>query len=196
MIFIIFLLACLSTISAQTLASADQTTLLSIHNTARAKVFHPVTKLANPPVVWNSSLAVCALYWATQMLKQSTPVHSSSTTMAGGATYSFTYLNVKYTCKVPPNRAFGENLGWGSPTVPFRAFVDLWVGEAPLYHTKYKNESYTLAGVMEYGHYTQMAGRVVSSVGCGQAKNSVRIAFVCQYFKSANLLGRNITDMW
>lgn len=154
--------------AATTLTSAEQTDMVTAHNTWRAEVGVPNLK-------WSATLADSAQVWAdklkaTQACKM---VHSQT---AG----------------------VGENLYWASPvmysngttvaqTISATQVTASWGAEKK----DYTYAGNTCATGKVCGHYTQVVWKATTEVGCGKAMCADKSqVWACQYTPAGNYVGQ------
>ena len=112
-----------------------------------------------PPLVWSPQLARVAQDWAN-------------------------YLVATGELRHQPNNRYGENLYSisGAASSPAQV-VKLWAEEARNYDVR----TNTCTGIC--GHYTQIVWRATQTLGCGEARNSYRQIWACEYDPAGNVVG-------
>jgi pathogenesis-related protein 1 len=165
------LLACclLPVLSAQAL-DFDETEMVAAHNRWRKTV-------GAPPLKYSKELAASAQEWANH-LKESN------------------HCQLEHS---KPDGRYGENLFWASAMewsdgrreaqrVSPKTVVDDWGNERTDYN--YKNNS--CANGKMCGHYTQLAWKSTTTVGCAVAlcKDTLEQVWVCQYQPPGNWVGK------
>jgi len=108
---------------------------------------------------WSTELATSAQAWADKLAFDNQAKHSSTSN--------------------------GENLFWGGGTYSPKQVVDDWGSEKQWYD--YSNNSCSAPPRQSCGHYTQVVWRNTTQVGCGVAKSSDQVYWVCQYSPAGNV---------
>ncbi len=146
---------------------ADAQIYVDAHNAVRAAVAKPDgyagSWQALPPVAWSDEVATTAQAWAN---------HLRDTASCGLMHAS--------------NTGYGENLAAGT-RLDAQGAVDLWAAEKQnyTYSPKYVFSSDT-------GHYTQIAWRKTTHIGCGSAQCASGTVIACRYDPPGNYLGEQI----
>ncbi len=146
---------------AQTPISAAAAEFLAAHNTVRAAVATP-TPL--PPLTYSATLEASAQAWVNNL------------------------KNTQACALVHSGGPYGENLfaGWGATFTPTQV-VNSWTAEKAFYN--YASNSCATGKVC--GHYTQIAWRNTTQIGCAQAIcPSGTQVWACQYSPPGNYVGQ------
>lgn len=155
-------------LSATTLTAAEQTEMVTAHNTWR-------TEVGTPNLKWSATLADSAQAWADSL----------KTNQACKMVHSQT-------------AGVGENLYWASPLKYSTGQVEVqavsatkvtasWGGEKKDY--TYATNSCAVGKVC--GHYTQVVWKASTEVGCGKAICSDKSqVWACQYTPAGNYVGQ------
>jgi uncharacterized protein YkwD len=118
---------------------------------------------ALPPVAWSDQVATTAQAWANHLRD----------------TASCSLMHAM-------NTGYGENLAAGT-RLDAQGAVDLWAGEKKNYTYSAK---YVFSG--DTGHYTQIAWRKTTHIGCASAACSGSNVVVCRYDPPGNYIGQQI----
>ena len=148
-------------VSATSTAAEFEATVLSLHNRER-------TGLGVAPLQWNAALAQSAQSWANHL----------------AATGAF-----EHAAELPSNPE-GENL-WEGTKGAYRLEqrVDAWIREKRFFKPGTFPDNSTTGNVEDVGHYTQVAWRATSKVGCAQATGLHTDVLVCRYSNAGNYVG-------
>ncbi len=145
----------------------DAQVYVDAHNAVRAAVEKPDgysgTWQPLPDVVWADEVATTAQSWANHLRD----------TGACGLQHAM-------------NTGYGENLAAGT-RLGAQGAVDLWAAEKKNY--TYSAE-YVFSG--DTGHYTQIAWRKTTHIGCASASCSGSNVIVCRYDPPGNYIGEQI----
>ncbi|GEM_PF-2324282 len=136
----------------------------------------PFTGIVTRHNFWRSQVGVSPLTWSSQ-------VASSAQTWAN---------ELAKTCNliIHSNSQYGENIAWGSGTMPPEEVVDMWGGE--IQNFTYQSQFQSTPA----GHYTQLVWANTTEVGCGistcsNASGTWQI-WVCDYNPKGNITGQSI----
>ncbi len=139
-------------------------------NAVRAAVSKPTNYSGSwaplPDVVWSETVAASAQSWAT-------------------------HLATTQSCKLvhESQSTYGENLAMGTNLTPKQA-VDMWASEKNLYTW---SPTYSMADFNAgSGHYTQLAWRKSTQVGCGSATCSRNVVISCRFSPPGNSIGQAV----
>lgn len=141
--------------------SATASEFLTAHNAIRAAVSTPV---AIPPLTYSPTLEASAQAWVNNL------------------------KNTQACALVHSAGPYGENLfsGWGATFTPTQV-VNSWTAEKAFYN--YASNSCATGKVC--GHYTQIAWRNTTQIGCAQAIcPSGTQVWACQYNPPGNYVGQ------
>lgn len=147
---------------------AEQSTVLTAHNTLRRSVAAAETRrlgqtVTIPDLTWNPTAASIAQTWANHLLAIDSLDHNAG------------------------RGNLGENLymeeGSNPATSGDRA-VALWAAEASSY--TWDTDSCTSV----CGHYTQIIWAATTSIGCGKATDGTRTYWACDYAPPGNISGQ------
>ena len=143
------------------LTAEEMKKLLTLHNKVRADV-------GVGPLAWSKTLALYAQLWVDHLA--STSCRMEHRPRSG-----------KW------KQEHGENLLIG--TVGYHGVVDAvraWEREKSMYHGTILNSSNWYPS----GHYTQMAWKNTSQIGCAKAECRGNVIVVCNYDPPGNVLGQ------
>ena len=154
-------------VSYAQLSSADQDSILSLHNAERKQV-------GVPAISWSDSVANAAQSWAD---------HIASLGLTAE--------------KFPPHATWeerspqGENLAWG-PKGAFSVseLAQGWADEKAIYDGHPLSPADFLPDAPMIGHYTQMVWSSTTEIGCGLASDAIQDYLVCRYNPSGNSYGQ------
>ncbi len=147
--------------------SPEAQVYVDAHNDVRAAVTEPDgysgTWQPLPDVAWSDEVAATAQSWANHLRD----------TAGCGLQHAM-------------NTGYGENLAAGT-RLNSRGAVDLWAAEKKNYTYSAK---YVFSG--DTGHYTQIAWRKTTHIGCASASCSGSNVIVCRYDPPGNYIGQQI----
>jgi uncharacterized protein YkwD len=148
-------------VGATSTAAEFESAVLSVHNRERIS-------LGVAPLRWNAALARSAQTWADHL----------------AATGAF-----EHAPELPSNPQ-GENL-WEGTKGAYRVEqrVDAWIREKRFFKRGTFPDNSTTGNVEDVGHYTQVAWRDTSQVGCATATGQKNDILVCRYDNAGNYIG-------
>lgn len=127
------------------------------------------TRLGLEPLRWNPDLAADAAVWANRLASSHRFEHAPENNEA-------------------PE---GENLWEGTRHYyPAEAMVDAWVREKKYFKPGIFPNNSTTGNVEDVGHFTQIAWRNTTEVGCATAANADNDVLVCRYSQAGNYVGQ------
>ncbi len=136
--------------------------VLAAQNAERAR-------LGLAPLHWNSQLAGSAAGWADRL----------------AATHRFEHAPEN------PIEPEGENLWEGTRGYfPAEAMVDAWIREKKYFKPGIFPDNSTTGNVEDVGHFTQLAWRNTTEVGCAVAANADDEILACRYSQAGNYVGQ------
>jgi uncharacterized protein YkwD len=125
-------------------------------------------QLGLAPLRWNPQLAASAAAWANRL----------------AATHRFEHAPEN------PIRPEGENLWRGTHGYfPPEAMVNAWIREKKYFKPGIFPDNSTTGNVEDVGHFTQIAWRNTSEVGCALAENDADDVLACRYSQAGNYVG-------
>lgn len=138
-----------------------EATVLSLHNRERLG-------LGVPPLKWNAVLAQSAQTWANHLAATGAFEHAAES----------------------PSNPEGENL-WEGTKGAYRLEqrIDAWIREKRYFKPGTFPDNSKTGNVEDVGHYTQVAWRNTSTVGCAQASGFNKDVLVCRYSNAGNYIG-------
>jgi uncharacterized protein YkwD len=146
--------------------SAEQQQLLDMHNAHRRTC-------GAPALSWSWAVADSAQTWANGC-------HTKKSNSS-----SFCHQNVAAKdvpeCGTFPRTTYGENLHWGESVTPETADKGWWANEIRKYN--FGTPVYS----DEVGHFTQMAWRTTTQLGCAKSVCGKNTLWVCRYEKRGNV---------
>lgn len=144
------------------LARDIQARILAVHNITRSEV-------GVAPLRWDERLAQDAEQWARHLAQINTLQH--------------------WGARGEPSNGEGENLWMGSRGYfSVEQMVGTWASEKTAFRRARRWED----DFSHVGHYTQMAWRATTAVGCAIAGNAQFDFLVCRYSPQGNVLGRPV----
>jgi hypothetical protein len=147
--------------AASTSANFDQR-VLDAQNAERVR-------LGLTPLQWNPQLANSAAAWAKRL----------------AATHRFEHA------PEDPFQPEGENLWRGTHGYfPPEAMVNAWVREKKYFKPGIFPDNSTTGNVEDVGHFTQIAWRNTTEVGCALAENDDDDVLACRYSQAGNYVGQ------
>jgi uncharacterized protein YkwD len=155
--------------AATKVSSAEQETILALHNQYRAAA-------GVAPLVWDDQLAADAQVWVDALVERGgTLAHSNPADPNDPATGSA--------------KGEGENLAGGqsAATAPAQ-----WYEEKPLFEAATNKSGFndTNADWVNWGHYTQMMWSATTKIGCGTAPGPRYQITSCRYSPPGNFDGQ------
>ena len=154
-------------VSYAQLSSADQDTLLNLHNSERGQVGVPF-------ISWSNSLAEDAQGWANHVAS----LGLAENQLVPHATWE-------------ERNSHGENLAWGATgEFPISVLAQGWADEKAIYDGHPISEADFLPGSPMIGHYTQMVWKDTTEIGCALASDAIQDYLVCRYNPSGNFYGQ------
>jgi uncharacterized protein YkwD len=155
------ILSVLNISAAPVFANFDQRVLVA-QNAEREQ-------LGLPPLRWNSHLAASAAIWAKQLAASNRFEHAPER----------------------PVEPQGENLWEGSRGYfgP-EAMVNAWIREKKYFKAGVFPNNSTTGNVEDVGHFTQLAWRDTTEIGCAVAGNSENDVLACRYLPAGNYVGQ------
>lgn len=126
-------------------------------------------RLGLGPLRWNARLATAAALWADRLASAHRFEHAPEN----------------------PTSPQGENLWEGTRGYfPPEAMVNAWVREKRFYKPGIFPDNSTTGNVEDVGHFTQVAWRDTTEVGCALAENADLDILVCRYAQAGNYVGQ------
>jgi uncharacterized protein YkwD len=126
-------------------------------------------RLGLGPLRWNARLAASAAIWANRL----------------AALHRFEHAPEK------PVEPEGENLWEGSRGYfPPEAMVNAWIREKKYFKPGIFPNNSTTGNVEDVGHFTQLAWRNTTEVGCAVAENADNDVLACRYQRAGNYVGQ------
>jgi uncharacterized protein YkwD len=155
--------------AATKVSTAEQETILALHNQYRAAA-------GVAPLVWDDQLAADAQVWVDALAERGgTLAHSNPADPNDPATGSA--------------KGEGENLAGGqsAATAPAQ-----WYEEKPLFEAATNKSGFndTNADWVNWGHYTQMMWSATTKIGCGTAPGPQYQITSCRYSPPGNFDGQ------
>ena len=157
----VVMLYILNIANAPVLANCDLR-VLATQNSERAR-------LGLGPLRWNADLAASAASWASRL----------------AATHRFQHA------REDPIAPEGENLWEGTRGYyPPEAMVNAWIRERKYFKPGIFPDNSTTGNVEDVGHFTQLAWRDTTQVGCAMAQNAEYDILACRYSQAGNYVGQ------
>jgi uncharacterized protein YkwD len=155
--------------AATKVSTAEQETILALHNQYRAAA-------GVAPLIWDDQLAADAQVWVDALVERGgTLAHSNPADPNDPATGSA--------------KGEGENLAGGqsAATAPAQ-----WYEEKPLFEAATNKSGFndTNADWVNWGHYTQMMWSATTKIGCGTAPGPQYQITSCRYSPPGNFDGQ------